>query len=123
MELISYKNFKYVISHYEKRPWGDEMQVAVFNATIEDKSEFGHPHILTIDMRHDAKAESEDIQQYLDGLEIELAAQKSEPEKVYTESEVVALLKEKEILKDGDRLADLKMLSELTVSITAEAVK
>jgi len=113
MKPTIYGQFKYVVSHRRKRPWGDEIRFAVYDKDTGD-------HIRTVTLRHNVKTETTDIEACLDKLAVSLTEPEPEPEKLMPESEIIELLKAKEFLSEGETLADLKTLTELGA---AEVVK
>ena len=109
----------YYLRHHEfQRPWAYEIEVAVFNPQMpvgkgDPDAEHGYRHIQGIILQFKQKPKDEKevtdklntaLQRVFDSLS---EPPPPEPEKQYTESEVVQILVEKKYLVDGQKLEDM----------------
>ena len=107
----------YVIHGQGQRPWGYEVQIAVFDKTqpITDKKdpdfEFGYKHLQGLTAKFKTEPTQKhldaDIQRRLTNFNTKLSESDEIPEKDYTETEVVELLINKGYLTEGQELDDL----------------
>ena len=112
-------NLAYLIHGQGQRPWGYEVQIAVFDKTqpLVDKKdpdfEFGYRHLagLTAKFKEEPteKHLNADVMRRLTNFNAKLSEPVEEPEKEYMESEVVDILVSKGYLVEGQDLADLSV--------------
>jgi len=110
-------NLAYLIHGAGQRPWGYEVQIAVFDKTqlLSDKKdadyEFGYRHLAGLTAKFKEKPTEKylnaDIIRRLSTFNVKLNELPDEPEKSYMESEVVDILVAKGYLTEDQRLDDL----------------
>jgi len=108
----------YLRHHEFQRPWAYEIEVAVYNPAEpvgkgDPDEDRGYRHIKGVILSFPKKpATEQEVTDKLNAALTRVYAELSEPpppepEKVYTESEVVQILVEKKYLEEGQALTDL----------------
>lgn len=116
----------YLRHHEFQRPWAYEIEVAVFNPAEpvgkgDPDEDRGYRHIKGVILSFPKKPVTEqEVTDKLNAALTRVYAELSEPpppepEKVYTESEVVQILVEKKYLEEGQALTDLATKEEAEV--------
>jgi hypothetical protein len=119
---IGETKYSYLTHGGTQRPWGYELGVAIFDTdqpvTVKKDPdyEFGYRHVRGLTLGFKQAPKALELQARLDTVlpkvAAELAEPVKEPEKTYSESEIVAVLVQKKYLAEGQKLEDLAAKEE-----------